>query len=454
MIDENVAGASVSMATEVFTKSTDVFFELLKLRIQHSARGDKKKGKKVLYGGKVTYQKLRAGGEVTMIPSFAKEDYKKLLSRARKMEIPLAAIVENGKEKTVSVFFNVKDKDAINAIIKDIVNEKLSGPQMSERMITIENEHADAFRLACKERDIPVYFLNSEEGIKCVFGSDSEKEIKKVLMDFEKTLSELEKTDLRLERTGKRCRKIIFDDNEKGKRLKINFCTKARVERILREQFGYSAIKAAAAAALVESKLTNDERRYYLSSTRTLEATEHFRKNILFENESSLLKPYIFSKLKLKGENEEILSVTNDSGDFAVLYGGSLKRQEAEEIIRRNLKINDKDTLKEILNKAEKLGVIEVPERFKEEGVEIEKETKNTFRVKKGETELKLSLDNMEESRRILAERFGITEARADRIIEKARHQSLSDNLIKKEAKSNKGAEFAIKHKKRERGAR
>ncbi|MDE6762239.1 MAG: helix-turn-helix transcriptional regulator, partial [Oscillospiraceae bacterium] len=95
----------------------------------------------VLSGGEVTYQKLKEGGEVTMLPSFAKEDYGEFLKQTKKMEIPVAAIRESGKENTLSVFFNVKDKEAVNSIVQGIVREKMKAPEHNHRMITIEKEH-------------------------------------------------------------------------------------------------------------------------------------------------------------------------------------------------------------------------------------------------------------------------------------------------------------------------
>ena len=110
MHGDDVASAGVSMTTDMISKATEIFMELLKLAIERerNERLNSDKESKGLSGGEVTYQRLKEGGEVTMLPSFAREDYGELLKRAKKMDIPVAAIQEQGKENTLSVFFNVR----------------------------------------------------------------------------------------------------------------------------------------------------------------------------------------------------------------------------------------------------------------------------------------------------------------------------------------------------------
>ena len=140
-----------------------------------------------------------------MLPSFAREDYGELLKRAKKMDIPVAAIQEQGKENTLSVFFNVKDEPAINAIVQDLAREKLRQPEQTERMITIEKDHVEAFQLVCAAQDIPVNFMEAQDGVKCIFSAAYEKQVQAVVADFQKMQAELSKTSVSIEpdRRGK-----------------------------------------------------------------------------------------------------------------------------------------------------------------------------------------------------------------------------------------------------------
>ncbi|MDE5916832.1 MAG: DUF3801 domain-containing protein, partial [Oscillospiraceae bacterium] len=222
-------------------------------------------------GGEVTYQRLKEGGEVTMLPSFAKEDYKELLRQAKKMNIPVAAIQEKGKENTLSLFFNVKDKEAVNAIVKDIVQEKLKQPEQTERMITIEKEQAEGFQMYCSDHDIPVNFMETQSGVKCIFSAAYEKQMEAAVENYKQLRDELSKTSIEVKTDLKGKPQIIASDTEQGKKLTVNFCTKAKLERVLQERLGYSRVKAVEAANILGAKLTEKQSEYYQSGSRQLE---------------------------------------------------------------------------------------------------------------------------------------------------------------------------------------
>lgn len=174
MHGDDVASAGVSVSTQIVSKATEILLDMLKVAIEkerEAARKKQSEKQQVLSGGEVTYQKLKEGGEVTMLPSFAKDDYGEFLKRAKEMDIPVAAIQEHGKENTLSLFFNVKDKEAVNAIVQDIVREKLKQPEQTERMITIEKEQVEGFQMYCSDHDIPVNFMETQNGVKCIFGA-------------------------------------------------------------------------------------------------------------------------------------------------------------------------------------------------------------------------------------------------------------------------------------------
>lgn len=180
MHGDDVASAGVSVSTQIVSKATEILLDMLKVAIEkerEAARLKQSEKKQVLSGGEVTYQKLKEGGEVAMLPSFDKDDYGEFLKRAKEMDIPVAAIQEHGKENTLSLFFNVKDKEAVNAIVQDIVREKLKQPEQTERMITIEKEQVEGFQMYCSDHDIPVNFMETQNGVKCIFGAAYEKQM-------------------------------------------------------------------------------------------------------------------------------------------------------------------------------------------------------------------------------------------------------------------------------------
>lgn len=85
MHGDDVASAGVEVTTQIVSKATEILFDILKIAIEKERERKRQKGaekSEEMSGGEVTYQRLKEGGEVTMLPSFAKEDYKELLRQA------------------------------------------------------------------------------------------------------------------------------------------------------------------------------------------------------------------------------------------------------------------------------------------------------------------------------------------------------------------------------------
>ena len=457
MHGDDVASAGVQVTTQVVSKATEILMDLLKIAIEKEREANRLKQSEkseVLSGGEVTYQKLKEGGEVTMLPSFAKEDYGEFLKRAKTMDIPVAAIQENGKENTLSLFFNVKDKEAVNAIVQDIVREKLNQPEQTERMITIEKEQVEGFQMYCSNHDIPVNFMETSGGVKCIFGSAYEKQMEAAVENFNHLHGELSQVSVEVQKDEKGKPKIVVVDSGQGKNLTMNFCTKAKLERVLQERLGYNAVKAVEAANALTSKLTDQQMGYYLSGSRQLEQMAYYEKDIRFENENILTDKFAFAKMQFKEEDTPKLTITDERGHFVVLSAKSDDRAEAERSIRQHLKVENTETVKAILSKAERLGFVEAPKMVQYKEYLIERETQSAFTVRGGATVVRLDLTDRETAKKQLIDSFGMTAAKAEKIIDKARNQSVTNNLLKKA--KDKAAQTAdtIKHKKLDRGSR
>ncbi len=458
MHGDDVASAGVSVTTQIVSKATEIFMELLKIAIEREreARKQMKSEKsEVLSGGEVTYQKLKDGGEVTMLPSFAKEDYAKFIQRAKDLNIPVAAIQEHGKENTISLFFNVKDKEAVNAIVQDMMREKLAMPEQTERMITIEKDQVEAFQIYCSEHDIPVNFMESKDGVKCIFGAAYEKQIEVAVENFKKLHSELSKTaiDVQIDKKGKP--QIIVTDSEQGKNLTMNFSTKAKLERVLRERLGYSSVKAVEVANALTSKLSDEQLGYYLSGSRQLEQMAYYEKDIKFANENVLTDKFSFAKMQFNEDEAIRLTITDTRGNFVVLSENSRDREEVERSIRQHLKVEDTETVKAVMAKAEKLGFVDAPRMVQFKEYLIERETQSAFTVRGGMTVVRLDLSDKETSKKQLMDSFGMTAQKAEKIIAKAQKQSVANNLLTKAQKmAALTADNLLKNKKIERGSR
>lgn len=210
MHGDDVASSGTGIATQVVSKAVEIFIELLKLKIEQERQRKMEMpddDTPDLSGGEVTYQRLKEGiasgrgGEISTITSFSKEDYKELVSRAEEIDIPIAAMQENGKDNTLSVYFLKSDTEAVNAIVQDIVRQKLNQPEQTERMITIDKEQAEGFQMLCSDHDIPVTFLETSNGVKCIYNNAYEKSIDTAMQKFQDMRSELKNTsvDVRIE---------------------------------------------------------------------------------------------------------------------------------------------------------------------------------------------------------------------------------------------------------------
>lgn len=458
MHGDDVASAGVSVSTQIVSKATEILMDLLKLAIEREREAARLKQSEnqetVLSGGEVTYQKLKEGGEVTMLPSFAKDDYGEFLKRAKEMDIPVAAIQEHGKENTLSLFFNVKDKEAVNAIVQDIVREKLKQPEQTERMITIEKVQVEGFQMYCSDHDIPVNFMETQNGVKCIFGAAYERQMEAAVENFKQLHDELSKTAIDVQKDEKGKLKITVDDTEQGKSLKMNFCTKAKLERVLQERMGFSKVKAVEAANALTSKLSEQQLGYYLSGSRQLEQMAYYEKDIKFENENVLTDKFSFAKMQFQEEDTPKLTITDERGHFVVLSANTRDRAEIEKSIRQHLKVEDTETVKAIMTKAERLGFVDEAKQIQFKEFLIERETQSAFTVRGGSTVVRLDLSDRETAKKQLMDSFGMTAAKAERIIDKARKQTVVNNLLKKaKAKAALTAD-AIKHKKLDMGSR
>lgn len=447
MHGDDVASAGVSVSTQIVSKATEILLDILKVAIEkerEAARLKQSEKQQVLSGGEVTYQKLKEGGEVTMLPSFAKDDYGEFLKRAKEMDIPVAAIQEHGKENTLSLFFNVKDKEAVNAIVQDIVREKLKQPEQTERMITIEKEQVEGFQMYCSDHDIPVNFMETQNGVKCIFGVAYEKQMEAAVENFKKLHSELAKTEIDVQKDSKGKLKITFSDTEQGKKVTMNFCTKSKVERVLQERLGFSQVKAVEAANALTAKLSDQQ----------LEQMAYYEKDIKFENENVLTDKFSFAKMQFQEEDTLKLTITDERGHFVVLSANTRDRAEIEKSIRQHLKVEDTETVKAIMTKAERLGFVDEPKQVQFKEFLIERETQSAFTVRGGSTVVRLDLSDKEIAKKQLMDSFGMTATKAERIIDKAQKQTVANNLLKKvRAKAAQTAD-TIKHNKLDRGSR
>lgn len=158
--------------------------------------------------------------------------------------------------------------------------------------------------------------------------------------------------------------------------------------------------------------------------------------------------------MQFKEEDTPKLTITDERGHFVVLSAKSNDRAEAERSIRQHLKVENTETVKAILSKAERLGFVEAPKMVQYKEYLIERETQSAFTVRGGATVVRLDLTDRETAKKQLIDSFGMTAAKAEKIIDKAKNQSVTNNLLKKAKEKSAQTADTIKHKKLDRGSR
>lgn len=248
--------------------------------------------------------------------------------------------------------------------------------------------------------------------------------------------------------------KIIVSDKEADKTLTMNFCTKAKLERVLQEQLGYGSIRAHETANAIVPKLSDEQKRYFLSGSRQLEDMAYYEKDIRLENENVLTDNFSFVKMQFKDEEVPRLTITDRNGNFAVLSANMRDRAEVERKLRQHLKVENIETIKAVMAKAERLGFVETPKQVQFKEYLIERETQSAFTVRGGTTVVRLDLSDKETAKKQLRESFGMSVAKAERIIVKAQRQSIANNLLKRARERVKNTADTLRNKKIERGSR
>ena len=248
--------------------------------------------------------------------------------------------------------------------------------------------------------------------------------------------------------------KIIVNDFESGKKLTVNFCPKSKLERILRERLGFDNVKAIEAANALVQTLSAEQKKYFLSGSRQLEQMEFYQKDIKFENENVLADRFSFAKMKLPDEDFSRLTITDSGGNFVVLSEKNIDREQVEKNIRAHLKLDDTETVKAVMEKAERLGFVEKPKLTQFKEYQIERETQSAFTVRLGNTVVRLDLSDKDTAKKQLMDSFGMSSAKAEKIIFKAQKQSVAKNLLRMAREKITNSADVLRHKKIERGSR
>ena len=185
-----------------------------------------------------------------------------------------------------------------------------------------------------------------------------------------------------------------------------------------------------------------------------VEQMDYFEKDIKLEDDNILTEKFSFARMKSKDEKTPHLTITDSEGNFVVLSGASIRRDEVEKNIRNYLKVTDSETIAALLAKAEKLGFAEKAVTLNFKNFVIERESQNSFTVTGGNTVLRLDLTDKESAIKQLTDKFGISRGKAEKIFNKAKKQSVSMNTLQRAKAKIAKPTNPLTNKTRNRGSR
>ncbi|MCM1524816.1 MAG: hypothetical protein NC120_10195 [Ruminococcus sp.] len=459
MHGDDVASAGVQMATQLAPLAADALKGTAKMiadiimAIKHAID---KKGQE-LHGEMKMLSSLRKGGEMCNV-TLSKEDFE-LFKQANKEQfkndIAYYAAPKGKDNGFVELYYLKTDDAAVKGIMDTIVTDKLNKPEQAYKMTMLEKDSAEAFGEYCAENGIPVNLLETEKGeIKCIYSAADELKIKTATEKMSDTLNELKNTSIEVKKDDKGKPKFYISDIEQNKSISVKFGEKEKLQRVLKEQFGYSNVKAVAAANILTGKLTDEQKRFYLSGTKLTEQVDKYEKNIRFEKESVVVSDFTFSKIKLKSAPDTKLLITDKDGSYAVISENIKDRKAVEDILKNNLKVENTEQMNALLAKTERIGYANPAESIKQGEYNISRLSKNGAEVSLGEHSVVIDISNRTTAKNTLVSEFGMTEKKAEKIIDKAKKQSVTRGLVTKAKGAAEKVQPMIQNKNIARGSR
>ncbi len=459
MHGDDVASAGVQMATQLAPVAADAVKGTAKLiadiimAIKHSID---KKGQE-LHGDMKMIHNLRKGGEMssTILTQKDFEAFKQINKEKYKNDIAYVSIPKGKDSAFVEMYFLKSEAEAVKNIIENVRDNKLKQPEQAYKMTMLDKETAEAFQEYCADNGIPVNLLETEKGgIKCIYSASDEMKIKAASEKMSDIKNELQNTSIEVKKDDKGKLKFYISDIEQNKSISVKFGEKEKLERVLKEQFGYGKEKAIAAANILTGKLTDEQKRYYLSGTKLAEQVDRYEKNIRFDKESVVISDFTFSKIKLKNSPDTKLLITDKDGNYAVISENIKDRNAVEDILKNNLKIEETEQMNALLAKTEKIGYVDPAENLKKGEYSINRLSKNGAEVSLGEHKVVIDISDRATAKNTLVGEFGMSEKKADKIIDKAKKQSVTNGLISKAKGAVEKAKPMIQNKNKKIGSR
>ncbi len=363
-------------------------------------------------------------------------DVENFVQKAKQYNIPVA-VVGKGDKQTIE--FLGRDKGVIDQITQEIMQERLKEAPQSVKSFTISENNITAMKAAFEEHGIDCQFMKAADGkIKCVYPAEEAEQVAVIKNDYRQMHKEVsDNLDIQVGEN-----ETLVADNELGKSFVFTPMNKAQTMQMLQEQFGYSEAKADLAANKICRDLGHDKKKFF-ANTQQYDNLNSLKTNIRYQSDDLTLRDVRFDAVNFKDGGTTHIVIQN--GDkSAALTPDRMTETEMMNICTNQLDMSEYQAQKAV-EKSTKINR-QVNSQIEERGVskdgishtvQIERSTKDTFLVRLGDKSKTYNFNTINVADKV-ARDFGIPKENAQRIVEKAKQQSVLQNKIQNVIKKKK----------------
>lgn len=188
----------------------------------------------------------------------------------------------------------------------------------------------------------------------------------------------------------------------------------------------------------------------FITNSKQKQLLKSLKINITLENESLAIKDYQFAKAVYKNDSSEHILITDKNTNKSLSYKVPVDRNMLENDLKSRFGISDKLVLSSLINKCEQLGytnkakVINVDRKYT-----IQADLSNSVTVTLGDKSVKCDLSDIFNAKKTLQREFGMSEKKANTIIEKAKKQNPQLDKVRNSMKTSKSSPLVNKKQKR-----
>jgi phosphopantetheinyl transferase (holo-ACP synthase) len=296
----------------------------------------------------------KSGDTLISQDGFSEKDMNFIKGKAQEYGIPVAFTSKEDKDN-ICAHCRGSDKAVFERITTEMIKKKLA-----ERPQELGNFKAEKWELPGIQKELEKHDLSANWGQMkngeyfCLYEKSDQKAILMARGEFVRKCKEVE-NDFKAEKGGDGF--YTLKDEKSGNTVTFDeIPSKEQLSQILQEKFGYDENKAEIACGKFGEQHLNEQQRKAFFAENPQSEFDKIETNIELKNENILVKGYDCLRVIPKSDGIPKLVYRDENNNFAVLRPEKMNRRQMSEILRESLGITDENTLKALVEKAEKVA--------------------------------------------------------------------------------------------------